>query len=939
MMSLKTYILIIGLLFCLVPPAFAQDYIVDRDRVNVRSGPSTNYHITHTAYRNQVLQRLNEQSGWLKVRLPNGNHGWIARHLLVEHNRSFSRVDITDDQGQRIGRYDASYALLVWVSDYENDHAWPDLPRIPEEMDALKNALKAQGFHIEEISNPDGKQLKNGIDQFLSNYGNDPNHRLLVFFSGHGYTLNTPTGGKRPYLVPRTAPSPQEIKGFLRHSYDLSVLVTKAGGLFAHHAMFAFDSCFAGDLFASRSIPQAPQHISALTMKPVRQFITAGNAGQTVPAKSIFTPAFITALQTNKAEVNPSDGYVTGLELFNYVNNTVRMYTQGENTPRWANIGTRPGEEGDFVFITGGIQGQRIFSNFNLDNPTPPPAVSPGFLTINTVPAHANVRFLNMDTPYSSGMTLKPDDYHIEVSATGYKTLTRWETVVAGAQQVSITLTKKTEIDELLEVAGQGDANAQFRLGVKYDFGRGVTQDNRQAVNWYRKAAEQGYAAAQNNLGVMYENGEGVTQDHRQAANWYHKAAEQEHARGQYNLGLMYEYGKGVTQDHRQAVNWYRKAAEQGHASAQYNLGLMYKNGEGVTQDDRQAVNWYRKAAEQGHARGQYNLGLMYDFGRGITEDDHQAVKWYQKAAEQGHASAQNNLGVMYENGESVTQDHRQAVNWYRKAAEQGHERGQYNLGLMYKNGEGVDQDHRQAVKWYRKAAEQGHKGAQYNLGLMYKNGEGVTQDHRQAVNWYRKAAEQGHERAQYSLGLMYDFGRSVTLDDQQAAKWYQKAAEQGHASAQYNLGLMNDEGEGIPQDDRQAVKWYRKAAEQGHASAQYNLGLMYDEGEGTPVDDRQAIKWYQKAAEQGHASAQYNLGLMYDAGEGTPVDDRQAVEWYRKAAEQGHASAQYNLGLMYENGEGVNISKSKAISWYKKSAEQGDEDAIKRLRILGTAL
>ena len=561
--------------------------------------------------------------------------------LLKTQDRSFSRIDITDSQGRKVGGYDASYALLVWVSDYENDLIWPDLPRIPEEMKALRKALTHQGFHIEELSNPNGKQLKNGIDQFLNNYGNNPNHRILVFFSGHGYTLNTPAGGKRPYLIPANAPSPDKVQNFLWYAYDLSVLVTKAEGLFAHHAMFAFDSCFAGDLFASRNIQQTPQHISALTMKPVRQFITAGDAGQTVPGESIFTPAFIAALQTNKAETRPSDGYITGLELFNYVNNTVRMYTRGANTPRWANIGTRPGEEGDFVFIPGGTKQQQA--------PSPFPHTSMGFLTVNATPAHASVRFLNMKTPYSPGMSLKPDDYHIEISAAGYKTQTHWETVVPGAQQLSITLTKKTRIDELLEAANRGQLDAQTNLGFMYDTGKGVTQSNRQAVNWYRKAAEQGHATAQTNLGFMYENGKGVTQSNRQAVNWYRKAAEQGYARAQNNLGVMYENGKGVTQSNREAVNWYRKAAEQGDATAQTNLGFMYENGKGVTLDDRQAVHWYRKAAEQGHSIAQYNLGLMYEYGEGVDANTKIAISWYKKAAKQNYEDAKkrlNRLGV-----------------------------------------------------------------------------------------------------------------------------------------------------------------------------------------------------------------------------------------------------------------------------------------------------
>ncbi len=55
--------------------------------------------------------------------------------------------------------------------------------------------------------------------------------------------------------------------------------------------------------------------------------------------------------------------------------------------------------------------------------------------------------------------------------------------------------------------------------------GRGVPQDYAEAVKWYRKAAEQGNAGAQFNLGVMYDNGQGVPQDYVQAHMWYNLSA------------------------------------------------------------------------------------------------------------------------------------------------------------------------------------------------------------------------------------------------------------------------------------------------------------------------------------------------------------------------------------------------------------------------------
>ena len=82
------------------------------------------------------------------------------------------------------------------------------------------------------------------------------------------------------------------------------------------------------------------------------------------------------------------------------------------------------------------------------------------------------------------------------------------------------------DFKETLQAAEQGDAEAQYNLGVMYAQGQGVRQDDAQAVQWYRQAAEQGYAQAQSNLGVMYYNGQGVRQNYKIAKEWFGKACD-----------------------------------------------------------------------------------------------------------------------------------------------------------------------------------------------------------------------------------------------------------------------------------------------------------------------------------------------------------------------------------------------------------------------------
>ena len=54
-----------------------------------------------------------------------------------------------------------------------------------------------------------------------------------------------------------------------------------------------------------------------------------------------------------------------------------------------------------------------------------------------------------------------------------------------------------------------------------------MPQDDAEAVRWYRLAAEQGDANAQYNLGVRYGAGEGVPPDDAEAVRWFRLAAEQ----------------------------------------------------------------------------------------------------------------------------------------------------------------------------------------------------------------------------------------------------------------------------------------------------------------------------------------------------------------------------------------------------------------------------
>ena len=50
----------------------------------------------------------------------------------------------------------------------------------------------------------------------------------------------------------------------------------------------------------------------------------------------------------------------------------------------------------------------------------------------------------------------------------------------------------ETALKEWLPLAESGDPSAQFNIGLIYEAGQGVPQNDAEAVKWYRLAADQG---------------------------------------------------------------------------------------------------------------------------------------------------------------------------------------------------------------------------------------------------------------------------------------------------------------------------------------------------------------------------------------------------------------------------------------------------------------
>lgn len=159
------------------------------------------------------------------------------------------------------------------------------------------------------------------------------------------------------------------------------------------------------------------------------------------------------------------------------------------------------------------------------------------------------------------------------------------------------------------------------------------------AVEYYKQACELNHPVAQNNLGVCYENGLGVPQNNQKAVYWYQKSANQSYDRGLYNLSNCYFYGNGVAQDRTKAAQLAKKAADQGFHEAQNRIGYQYLNGFGVGKNYAEAVKYFNLAAKE-NMHAQYNLAYCYENGLEVEKNLEIALLWYRKSSNNGYAQA-----------------------------------------------------------------------------------------------------------------------------------------------------------------------------------------------------------------------------------------------------------------------------------------------------------
>lgn len=253
--------------------------------------------------------------------------------------------------------YGKSYATII-APKYGQDRDFGPLPDAVTQGAQVAELLRAQGFEVKTFYNEEATKAK--IERYLLEELKTQlkkDDRVLIYFSGHGYTKTDAMGKQLGYFVTYGAgKSSIEFEAIPMSRIESEY----ARNLEAKHVLFVLDACFSG-LALTRTDFRSPEQLAAfqtlveirrLTQEKNRSVLAAG--GRDDPALDvnggIFTTAFINGIR-GRADRN-HDGVVNLTELFDEVRGVVaaeaarRGFNQLPQFETLSEYGS-----GEFIFI------------------------------------------------------------------------------------------------------------------------------------------------------------------------------------------------------------------------------------------------------------------------------------------------------------------------------------------------------------------------------------------------------------------------------------------------------------------------------------------------------------------------------------------------------------------------------------------------------------
>lgn len=459
---------------------------------------------------------------------------------------------------------------------------------------------------------------------------------------------------------------------------------------------------------------------------------------------------------------------------------------------------------------------------------------------------------------------------------------------------------------------------AKFEMAQLYLFGKGVEENDAQAVELFLECEKDGFLEASSRLAQCHYYGWGLEGDDKEAYEYALKGCDAPEAYGyeaHYIAGRCLLYGQGVERNLDKAIKHlkicvdaeydgykefgfaYEKKGDYTSAfkvyeagsrvdpDCYYYLARCYEEGKGVPQDDYKAFENMKKVPDT-DVGGQAALAWYYLKGTGTQQDIEKAAEICRSLS--GEYPEEPDLLGAVAMTYMVKYEFEKAAEYFKRAIEVGAEECKTELGYCYlKSGK-----YKMAEAVLNSALNDlPDSGELYDyLGDCYYKNDSPLKDNIKAVRYYEKSVSLGNVDSMYSLAGYY----SDNNDFDKAAEYYEMAAQNGHLGAKALMGAAEyDDGSIF-----KAVKLLEEPAQKGYTYAQYYLGKCYLKDEYSGHDYNQGIYWLSCAAEGGSGQACFYLSYIY--GKEEFRDDEKSYEYDVKGYELGDEDCTYWLAYRH---------------------------------------
>ena len=886
--------------------------------------------------------------------------------------------------------YNESYALVVGIDEYTE--GWPKLSNAVKDAELIAEALEEKGFEVDLHKNLDSAELMQVFKRFFILKGERPDARLFVWFAGHGATVDG-----EGYLVPADAPVISEGASFKFSSLALRDFGTYMRQSSSKHVYAVFDSCFAGTVFsAQRAMP--PAAITRATALPVRQFLTSGDADQTVSDDGQFRDLFIRAIRGEERSDANADGYLTASELGMYLGDRVTNLTESAQTPRYGKLRDRDFDRGDFVFalptapVTGSDESSRgneiVF--WNLIKDTGSSSEYAAYLSQFPNGQFARQALVRQQQlQQSASLNLSREEF-LQQGSFDFKPINRdlvtvKQTTVRSVPNMQSAIVGQlaagTNVWGLGEYKGlSGDWFDISHSGVRLGF---VSVDQLQSIEQTDRFVEidkSGDMSDSSRLDDQLSQMMYGLMDDPTTIDATIEVSESGNAKSSatpatgVELVREPEAGEGLT-DVLKTTTGLAQNDDQTVVETEFEApsDLINKAADGASIAAQPADRETLTALGKDDALGGTDLAVA------VTQDgDEDLGEALLTTSNEGMAADSNALAV----ADSVTQPE-PGIDEIATATDDAFK----DLPAEVETTEQpiaieavIDIADKDALKELPQervlSAQQGSSDAASEAEMLALAPTHDEVGSSSAAQAELAEPEQPPDSADSALTAKGEVAAQnkqevVGVPGQQETEFVAQItiAEKdasGDAVVQVVQDVTVDKETTSNAEESLGLyaSRYLNAALKGNIDAQFYLGYMYENGEHVTKDLLSAKKWYRRAAEMEHvnamirlaslldedpeatywfraaaekgdAGAQAMIAFRYESGTGTQIDLEEAVIWYKKAADQNQIVSQVNLGRLYQLGIGVEKNLDQAIFWYEKAAKQGNEAAQNNLQQL----